>query len=66
MVYRARDDLLSSILTEEQAEELIELKKAGTQIQELADRYGVHRNTVNNIWRRHLAREKRKGNNASN
>jgi len=53
MAYRAREELdLSHILSPEQVNEVVKLRKQGVTIQDLADRFDVHKNTILNIFRR--------------
>lgn len=52
MAYRQRDELLSHVLDEDEVEELIQHRKEGLTLVQLAKMYGVHKNTVRNILRR--------------
>jgi len=56
MPYRARKNLYSHILTDEQVEELIIMWKNDTHIQDIADYFDIHYNTVLNIINRYVDR----------
>jgi len=58
MAYRRKEEMLSDVLDDEQIEELLYMKKIGSTQQEMADHFGVHRNTVYNILKRHQQRKR--------
>jgi DNA invertase Pin-like site-specific DNA recombinase len=56
MAYERREDLLSAKLTEEQVEELLDMRKRGVPLKQVAKHFNVHYNTVINIMNRDKAR----------
>jgi len=58
MAYRARDNLFSHILDEDQVDELIMMWKKGATIKSLAEYFGVHENTITNIVSRYIRRNR--------
>jgi len=59
MAYRARDDLFSHILDDNQVDDLIRMWKAGNTIKELSRHFNVHENTVTNIISRYVEAKRR-------
>jgi len=57
VAYRKRADLLSAQLTNEEVKQLCRLHKNGRPQKQLAEEFGVHRNTVRNV----INRAKRNG-----
>lgn len=53
MGYRSRDQLLSHVLENSQVVELVDLRKEGMTLQQLAIRFKVHKSTVKNILKRY-------------
>jgi transposase len=52
MAYRRMDNLYSDILTQAQVEQLIELRRRGVTLRQLAEQFDIHKNTVINIIKR--------------
>jgi transposase len=52
MAYRRMNNLYSDILTQAQVERLIELRRRGVTLRQLAEQFDIHKNTVINIIKR--------------
>lgn len=61
MSYRARPEIFSLLLTEQEVRELIELRRMGVTLSQLANQFNVHENTVRNILRRVEIYEQERG-----
>ena len=60
MAYRARDNLFSHILTDEEVDELISMWKAGHTFRDMAKYFDIHYNTVGNVINRYVDSTQRK------
>jgi len=58
MAYRARDNLFSHILDDEQVENLIKMWRSGVTVKELSNHFHIHENTVTNIISRYIIRNR--------
>lgn len=58
MAYRARDNLFSHILDEDQVAELIKMWKSGETVKNMAQHFDVHENTITNIISRYIIRNR--------
>jgi lambda repressor-like predicted transcriptional regulator len=59
MAYRRKPGLLSDVLSRQEIERIAELRAQGWTLQQLADAYQVHRNTIRNVLRRRDIERKR-------